>query len=864
MTNNTNSFNSEPGKIGKGNSDPSARYRGIYWDSPGSTKSDQLYSATSSLHKDFSNLKFNRCKTKLCKTCPKANSKQLTLDKNKSTFCKVYNCIYKITCTICNMSYIGQTKNHLHLRINLHRSNINNYKKDLHANSNDNNFEYEHFNLHGVDNIEISILKIVKNYHERIFCENGYLNSMRTVFPYGLNQIYNNRNVVNIHLKTNFSPIFNMFMIKENCNNFKARFKRGKNKTKCKTPTVNDITQLETQFVTDFNYNRIKTWLFSIKKRHIALVYDLFINCQDLNLHFKHTFLDLIIVKAIKLHISLNSVTLTQTKYSRYCVIHYSNKELNNIKFNQIFHKYSNLLPIKNVKVLKAFKYSIPMGRKIFNYNKISREIDLDNDTNDNCLCDNSEFSTFINSHYGHILTGDINIVKDLELRKIMSYGTKYRLPIKYGNSASFKLLKMDIEKFIYSMACQNSVPVEAFAHWKYKVLENFKSNLHCKKEYFDNHKIQNSIRDLQKFLTIVYIDKCASNYAFICQKLYKNLLKTELNNCTGLTKINSSSTIVTKKIIALYKQLKISNNNYNFPYMVLIPKFHKTPITFRTVTVEFNTYTNKAASKLLSLLKIVNEEIVHKKYNIYIKNSFELIEEIKQFPKIYEINTYDFKDLFNCLNIKDLYSVMVQLFKEYKDIVALNVNINFFKKLLNMVLFNNYIKHGNHIFHKATGIPQGNSASTLLSNLYLFYYERNYEFENYLVRRFVDDIITFKTSLYANKFDPYFYPKELKLISNVSTYNEINFLDIKFILNNNRLTTDLYDKRTDYNFSMTALQDFSSNLHISVYRNIISNFVNRINKICSKQFKTTHLVKFKQKLLKLGYPNKILHFITQ
>lgn len=48
-------------------------------------------------------------------------------NNNQDNFVQVYNCIYIINCNNCNITYIGQTKNLLHLRINLYRSTIKPY-----------------------------------------------------------------------------------------------------------------------------------------------------------------------------------------------------------------------------------------------------------------------------------------------------------------------------------------------------------------------------------------------------------------------------------------------------------------------------------------------------------------------------------------------------------------------------------------------------------------------------------------------------------------------------------------------------------------------------------------------------------------
>ena len=67
---------------------------------------------------------------------------------------------------------------------------------------------------------------------------------------------------------------------------------------------------------------------------------------------------------------------------------------------------------------------------KIFNYNTFVKSLDLNNFVNDNdtvkCAC--KEFdSAFVNSDFGHIVTGDLNIVENGKLRNILSKGPKYR-----------------------------------------------------------------------------------------------------------------------------------------------------------------------------------------------------------------------------------------------------------------------------------------------------------------------------------------------------------------------------------------------------------------------------------------------------
>ena len=76
-------------------------------------------------------LKFNKCSSTRCLTCPLAKPSQIISNSNSNnyvSFCKAFNVIYLIRCNSCSMQYIGQTGIPLHKRINLHRSKIKSFK----------------------------------------------------------------------------------------------------------------------------------------------------------------------------------------------------------------------------------------------------------------------------------------------------------------------------------------------------------------------------------------------------------------------------------------------------------------------------------------------------------------------------------------------------------------------------------------------------------------------------------------------------------------------------------------------------------------------------------------------------------------
>ena len=78
---------------------------------------------------------------------------------------------------------------------------------------------------------------------------------------------------------------------------------------------------------------------------------------------------------------------------------------------------------------------------------------------------------------------------------------------------------------------------------------------------------------------------------------------------------------------IYAFHKLLIPQSNFNYPYLVLIPKFHKSPVKFRTVTVDCNTYSNNANKILLNILKQIYDLTLKTNNTYCLKNSYQLIE---------------------------------------------------------------------------------------------------------------------------------------------------------------------------------------------------------------------------------------------
>ena len=72
-----------------------------------------------------------------------------------------------------------------------------------------------------------------------------------------------------------------------------------------------------------------------------------------------------------------------------------------------------------------GYKYTRTISSKIFNQKSVVKELDLDNGTKDmECSCSSSEFCY---GPAGHVVTGDLRIIKDAKLRELVNKGPSYR-----------------------------------------------------------------------------------------------------------------------------------------------------------------------------------------------------------------------------------------------------------------------------------------------------------------------------------------------------------------------------------------------------------------------------------------------------
>ena len=112
--------------------------------------------------------------------------------------------------------------------------------------------------------------------------------------------------------------------------------------------------------------------------------------------------------------------------------VFFHNKWIDNVKLTSILHNklVRSKVPIyfqEQDPPLVSYKYTNNISRSVFNYNQTLRNIHLDDYHNASSSCD-CESSTFRYEPHGHVITGDLRIVRNRKLRRLLEKGGRGRL----------------------------------------------------------------------------------------------------------------------------------------------------------------------------------------------------------------------------------------------------------------------------------------------------------------------------------------------------------------------------------------------------------------------------------------------------
>ena len=314
-------------------------------------------------------------------------------------------------------------------------------------------------------------------------------------------------------------------------------------------------------------------------------------------------------------------------------------------------------------------------------------------------------------------------------------------------------------------------------------------------------------------------------------------------------------------------------------PKLYSIPKMHK-PIPKQRFIAASNKCSTKPISKIITkCLKLILTQ--HRKYcrQIYVRTGVNMmwivdnsnnvltkINDLNNERNAKDVYTYDFSTLYTNITHKDLKEKMKWViekafFNDSKQFIYVsnhdatwNKRSNTMKiskiQLLTHIEYlidNIYITVGEHVFRQVVGIPMGTDCAPFLANLYLFALE--FDYINKLMKhdihtarklsksyRYIDDLLIFNSNGIMNEHKTLIYPKDLILNNENKHDKHCTFLDIDITINRNKtLTTNIYDKRDDFQFTINNFPNVSGNIHAARSHGIVISQLIRYSKVCMK-----------------------------
>ena len=311
-------------------------------------------------------------------------------------------------------------------------------------------------------------------------------------------------------------------------------------------------------------------------------------------------------------------------KQGKYIVVNFTNKLVENIKCDHIISRQdiSSLFPIKD-KLLScpniSYSYSKPIRNVILNYKETICDFNPDEFT---CTCSKYP-SNYLDNHHKHIITGDLGIIENKELRALMKKVLGYldqQAPNK--NKARISFLS-GIDVYINKISRQYSIPIVKFTPWKTELLNVISDKVENINDYkynnvLSNKHVREALEEVHKDFVVVQFDKANKNIVLVCKKFYMDILTNEIENSVTLQQVSINDGDLLDNISDGQRTFHKGNVKRKISLLYWIAKMHKTPVASRFITAGNDTILSELSSNVSKCLsKLMKTAHNNDKYHI-------------------------------------------------------------------------------------------------------------------------------------------------------------------------------------------------------------------------------------------------------
>jgi len=709
----------------------------------------------------------------------------------------------------------------------------------------------------------------------RLEREDYWIKTLRTVYPYGLND--------RTKFMNKMSPIGKLFPSLPR-HGPKFHNQRTRSSTKSRISDIDSLVHSIFSYPVQSRFNKVRVLLDRLRHsnlRQLAVeATSLLSTCEDRLKRWYDLIIDIFLTKSYK-----DSEVKTKKAPKYILPVFFHNKGLELINLRKILRKKDIIskLPeqLQNEDPpLLVYSLSSTIRNKIFNYKDTVNNIDINADlgygTNlPTCDCKNS---TFVDADHGHIVTGDLRIIENRHLRKLISKGPNYRESRNINWRKCKEVIENGLQAYTDSVSTKLNLDFEDISPWKVNVLQKVDANIASLQRKTKYHKVNpvlkrpeviDYLQNIQSKFVLVPIDKAANNISIICKRFYiEAILKEigimgELNNT--YQQVNSSQEQIINENIKFAKSLKInvSDTDHKLPLIYWIPKMHKTPTGKRFIIASKQCSTKQISASVSQVFKLIYRQVenFHKNakflsnYNQFwvLQNCNPVLKALNRINKrqnAKSISTFDFSTLYTKLPhdklLKELSEVIDFVFecgkcnyivisqhgtaywstKKPKSLIAFSKHS--LKKAVKYLVQNSYFTVGNVMMCQAIGIPMGIDPAPFWANLFLYQYEQRYMKDLIIndkikarhfhsTNRFIDDLCALNDGGLFGRVCSDIYPEELELKrENAGTHGTFLNLDITII--EGKFVYKLFDKRDAFPFTIVRMPHFDSNIPESIF----------------------------------------------
>ena len=808
---------------------------------------------------------------------------------SKRINCKLQNYVYLLTCKSCFVQYVGESVIPLHKRINIHRKGKSGCEVLI-----------NHF-THVCPNSSffIQILEVLPGdgYKDgaldpemsafRKDREDFWMKTLRTIYPYGLCDKYRREKKV-----PDDAPIGKLFPpLPRYGERFPSLDTRTRNGSRNRDEHTNFFNIFETHFFDLFlsfepheRADSIRKHLDQLNKKEVkkvvADIVDELPSCSDDKLRWYEYALDIINTKRFKVEVKKEKRT---PKFI--FPMTFRNKGLDSIKLGSFFRmeEVRSLLPdhLNTDENLPSIVYSLEgtIRNKIFNYKQTVADID----TNDqstygtglaSCDCQGSEFC---DPHHGHILTGDLRIITNQKLRKLVSRGPNFReaKTIHWGHCRTE--ISSGLDAYIAKVCAKFSdIEPQHLESWKTKLLElvdfdivKLKRKIKAQRTnpILKQSEVLDYLTSFHEKFVMTPIDKASSNVSVICKRYYVEVVLKEIGilgiGSETYEKANRSKDEIIDDNRTYSERLgyTLSEKELDLPTMYWIPKMHKNPIKHRFIVASKSCSTKQLSTAVSNTFKLIHRQTEN--FHRFSKfdanyNKFWVIQNVDPvLAAMNKINGKKSAKRISCFDFSTLYTNIPhnKLLEKLNDLVDFafkggnrnNICFNFngsaywgrkskkkcftkhsLKQALNHLITNCYFTVGNIVMRQKIGIPMGIDPAPFWANLFLYTYEHDYikklikedrvkakHFHSTF--RFIDDLCTMNDGGEFGRVFKDIYPDELDLKVEHDG-DSASFLHLDIRVEDNQFVYRLYDKRDAFPFSIVRMPYLSSNIPKKIF----------------------------------------------